>query len=72
MLATLLSSERRVVPFYLDRYKKGGPSKIKIVCQKTEELPLASRSTYVLCDSWYTCESVIKPLSTEAIILLAD
>ena len=59
MIATLLSSERQVVPFSLDRYEKGGLSKIDIVCQKAEELPLTSRPAYVLCDSWYTCESVI-------------
>lgn len=59
MVATLLSSQERVVPFSIDRYDKGVESKIAMVCRNAEKLPIATRPAYVLCDSWYTCEDVI-------------
>jgi hypothetical protein len=60
MLATLLSVEEKVFPYLLKRYEKGTQSKIEMVCSVAETLPIATRSAYALCDSWYTCEDVIE------------
>ncbi len=59
-LTTMLSCNGKLVPYFMERYERGSESKIDKVCRIVESLPTATGTAYGLCDSWFTCESVIE------------
>ncbi len=56
-VAVLLSCNGITLPYDMILYDKS-VSKIDIVKQIAEELPVAPISSYFLCDSWYVCEKL--------------
>ena len=58
-LTMMLSTDDMVLPCFIERYEKHGKSKIERVCKMIDQLPVATQHAYGLCDSWYTCETVI-------------
>lgn len=59
LLTTMLSCGKKVLPYSIERYTKGGKSKIQMVCDIVESLPSPKGAAYGLCDSWFTNEKVI-------------
>jgi len=59
LLTTMLSCGKKVLPYSIQRYKKGEKSKIKMVCEIVAELPSPKGAAYGLCDSWFTNKDVI-------------
>jgi Transposase DDE domain len=59
LLTTMLSSGKKVLPYSIERYKKGEKSKIEMVCEIVNKLPLPKGKAYGLCDSWFTNKDVI-------------
>ncbi|MBP2032680.1 hypothetical protein J2Z42_001354 [Clostridium algifaecis] len=59
LLATMLSCGKKVLPYSIERYKKGEKSKIQMVCDIAETLPSSKGAAYGLCDSWFTNKQVI-------------
>lgn len=59
-LAALLSCNSEVLPYFLERYERGGESKIDKVCRIIDSLPVATVASYGLCDSWFTSQRVIE------------
>lgn len=59
LLATILSCGKKVLPYSIERYKKGKKSKIQMVCDIAETLPTPKGAAYGLCDSWFTNEKII-------------
>ena len=59
ILSTLLSCGDRILPYKIERYEKGGKSKIDRVCEVVETLPVPDGPAYGLCDSWFPCPRVI-------------
>ncbi|MDS0528600.1 transposase, partial [Clostridium sp. SHJSY1] len=59
LLTTMLSNGKKVLPFFIERYRKGEKSKIKMVCDIVTELPSPKGKAYGLCDSWFTTKDVI-------------
>ena len=39
-------------------------SKIELVCKIASEMPVTPVVSYLLCDSWYICDKVIKSIIT--------
>lgn len=65
LLSCMLSCAKVTLPFSLQLYQKTSDetfvSKIDMVCQMAKHLPFGIRhKAYALCDSWFTCQSVIK------------
>ncbi len=60
LLAALLSVGSLTLPYHFEHYEKESISKIDIVCQIANSLPIATSSAYALCDSWFTCTKVIE------------
>jgi hypothetical protein len=60
MLTTLLSCQKKVLPYFIERYQRNGESKIDKVCRVVKALPTATGPAYGLCDSWFTCQKVIE------------
>jgi hypothetical protein len=60
ILTTLLSCLGEVLPYFIERYERGGESKIDKVCRVVKSLPVATTPAYGLCDSWFTCQKVIE------------
>lgn len=60
MLTTMLSCAGKLVPYAIERYDRERESKIDRVCHIVESLPMATGAAYGLCDSWFTCQSVIE------------
>ena len=48
------------MPYFMERYERDRESKIDKVCRSAESLPMATGAAYGLCDSWFTCKSVIE------------
>lgn len=59
LLAAILSCGKKILPYSIERYKKGEKSKIQMVCDIVETLPTPKGPAYGLCDSWFTNEKVI-------------
>ncbi len=59
LLAAMLSCGKKVLPYSIERYKKGKKSKIQMVCNIAETLPTPKGAAYGLCDSWFTNEKII-------------
>lgn len=59
LLAAILSCGKKVLPYSIERYKKGEKSKVQMVCDIAESLPVPKGAAYGLCDSWFTNEKVI-------------
>jgi len=59
LLTTMLSCGKKVLPYSIERYKKGEKSKIQMVCDIVESLPSPKGVAYGLCDSWFTNKKVI-------------
>ena len=59
LLTTMLSCGKKILPYYIQRYKKGEKSKIEMVCEIVESLPSPKGAAYGLCDSWFTNQKVI-------------
>ena len=59
MLTTILSNGKKILPYSIERYKKGEKSKIKMVCDIVAELPSPKGKAYGICDSWFTNKDVI-------------
>lgn len=59
LLTTMLSDGNKVLPYSIERYRKGEKSKIQMVCETVAELPLPKGKAYGLCDSWFTNKDVI-------------
>jgi hypothetical protein len=55
----MLSDGKKVLPYSIERYKKGEKSKIEMVCEIVAELPSPKGKAYGLCDSWFTTKDVI-------------
>ena len=55
----MLSCEKKILPFFIERYDKTYKSKIQMVCDIAKELPTSFGKAYALCDSWFTCEKVV-------------
>ena len=60
LLTALLSCNGEVLPYFLERYQRGGESKIDKVCRIIHSLPTATHTSYGLYDSWFTCQRVIE------------
>lgn len=56
----MLSCGNVVLPYCIERYEKGGKSKIKRICEMVSMLPIPKRLAYGLCDSWYINKQVIE------------
>ena len=59
LLTTMLSNGKKILPYSIERYKKGEKSKIEMVCEIVAELPSPKGRAYGLCDSWFTNKDVI-------------
>jgi len=59
LLTTMLSCGEKILPYAIERYKKGKKSKIQMVCEIVESLPSPKGAAYGLCDSWFTNQKVI-------------
>lgn len=59
ILVTLLACDGLVLPYSFDLYDKEHMSKIELSQKLIESLPKPSNQGYVLCDSWYSCKSII-------------
>ncbi|MDI3311900.1 MAG: IS701 family transposase [Thermoanaerobacterium sp.] len=59
LLVMMLSCGKVVLPYYIERYEKGGKSKIERICEMVSMLPTPKGPAYGLCDSWYINEKVI-------------
>lgn len=57
---TLLSCNKKLVPYSIERYERNHESKIDKVCRIVASLPMAIGAAYGLCDSWFTCTKVIE------------
>ena len=58
IVGTLLSCNGITLPYGMKLYDKT-LSKIDIAANIAEELPTAPNPSYLLCDSWYVCETVM-------------
>lgn len=67
---TLLSCAGQVMPYFMERYQRGGESKIDKLCRILTTLPMASGPAYGLCDSWFTCQRVIEAHFTKGYHLI--
>ena len=59
LFTTMLSTGAKVLPYSVERYRKGEKSKIQMLCEIISELPLPQGKAYGLCDSWFTNKEVI-------------
>lgn len=59
LLTTMLSCGKKVLPYSIERYKKGEKSKIQMVCDIVKTLPSPKGAAYGLCDSWFTNKEII-------------
>lgn len=59
LLTMMLSCGNKVLPYYIERYVKGGKSKVQRICEMVDTLPTPKGPAYGLCDSWFTNEKVI-------------
>jgi len=59
LLTTMLSCGKKILPYSIERYKKGEKSKIQMICEIVESLPSPKGVAYGLCDSWFTNQKVI-------------
>lgn len=59
LFTTMLSTDAKVLPYSIERYRKGEKSKIEMLCEIVSELPLPKGKAYGLCDSWFTNKEVI-------------
>lgn len=57
-VSVLLSCNSITLPYAIIMYDQS-VSKIDIVKQIAEELPVPPKAAYLLCDSWYTCEKLM-------------
>lgn len=56
----MLSCGKVVLPYCIERYEKGGKSKIERVCEMVSMLPIPKGLAYGLFDSWYINKKVIE------------
>jgi hypothetical protein len=55
----LLQCGSLLLPYAWGRYEKEGKSKIEMVCDWIQTLPIFNHSAYVLTDSWYTSKQLV-------------
>ncbi|AEF16490.1 transposase IS4 family protein [Thermoanaerobacterium xylanolyticum LX-11] len=60
LLTMMLSCGNVVLPYCIERYEKGGKSKIERICEMVSMLPIPKGPAYGLCDSWYINKKVIE------------
>ncbi|WP_333508714.1 hypothetical protein [Thermoanaerobacterium thermosaccharolyticum] len=60
LLTKMLSCGKVVLPYYIERYEKGGKSKIERICEMVSMLPIPKGQAYGLSDSWYINKKVIE------------
>lgn len=63
-VAVLLSCNGMTLEYSIEMYDKT-VSKIGLVRQVASELPDASKSGYLLCDSWYVCGDVVETFAAK-------
>nr|WP_235062578.1 hypothetical protein [Thermoanaerobacterium aotearoense] len=56
----MLSCSKVVLPYCIERYEKGGKSKIERICEMVSMLPISKGAVYGLYDSWYINKKVIE------------
>jgi hypothetical protein len=56
----MLSCGKVALPYYIERYEKGGKSKIERICEMVSMLPISKGVVYGLSDSWYINKKVIE------------
>ena len=59
LLTTMISCGNKILPYSIERYKKGEKSKIQMVCEIVKSLPSPKGVAYGLCDSWFTNKKII-------------
>ncbi|MDZ5784209.1 transposase [Marinococcus luteus] len=60
-LAIMAGTKKRLYPYHIERYdKEPGPSKIDLALQQLRTIDVGDRPVYVLADSWYASEKLIR------------
>jgi hypothetical protein len=60
VVQTLIRCGEKVLPYAFSRYESEQNSKIQIACDLVSTVPKSPFPTYVLMDTWYPAESVLK------------
>jgi hypothetical protein len=59
-LTIMAGTSERLYPYHIERYDKEGPSKIDLALQQLWTIDVGNRPVYILADSWYASEKLIR------------